>query len=91
MGGMLWPSRGGMMEALQGTIDVPWHGEVDGALGVVPAETETAIPGGVPILGDLILLPQGGQEMHGIIAGGVPNSKIVYDQGEADIPGGVAP
>jgi len=47
--------------------------------------------GGIPILGDLVVLLESGEEMHGIITVGVADGKVIHDQGKTHIPGVVSP
>ena len=45
-----------MLETLEGTFDVTWHGDVAGSLDVVPLEGEAAILAAFPIFGDVVEL-----------------------------------
>ncbi len=59
MWGMLWVRRVGVVEPLQGAFDVTGHGQIDCALVVIPGESKAAVPGGIPVLSDLVLLTEG--------------------------------
>jgi len=81
--------KGGRSIAVCG--HVAGHGQVDGALVIVPGKGKAAVACGIPILGDLVLLLESREEMHGIIAVGVADDKVIHNQGEAHIPGVMLP
>jgi len=91
MWGMFWVRRVRVAKALECTVDVAWHGQVDGALFIIPGKGEAAVACGIPILGDLVLFLESGEEMHGIISVGVTDGEVIHDQGKAYIPGVMSP
>ncbi len=76
---------------LQHAVDVAGHGQVNGALVIVPGKGKAAVACGMPILGDLVLLLESSEEVHGIITVGVADGKGIHDQGKAHIPGVMPP
>jgi hypothetical protein len=43
-----------MLESLEGACNVARHGDIDGAVEIVPVEGESAIEGSSPIFGDCV-------------------------------------
>jgi len=80
-----------VVEALQCVIDVAGHGQVNGALVIVPVKGKAAVARGMPVLGDLVLFLESIEEVHGIVVGGVAYGKLIHDQGKAHIPGVMLP
>ncbi len=91
MWGMFWVHRVRVVEALQCTVDVAGHGQVDSVLVIVPGKGKATVSHGMPILGDLVLFLESSEEVHGIIAVGVAYGKVIHDQGKAHIPGVMVP
>ncbi len=79
------------MKALECTVNVTGHGQVDGVLVIIPGKGVAAVTGGIPILGDLVVLLESSEEMRGIIAIGVVDGKVIHDQGKLHIPSVMAP
>jgi len=91
MWGMFGAFGMGVLELQEGPFNVSRHGEVNSALVIVPLKGKTTIPGGCPIFSDLIMLPEGIEEVGGIIPVGVSHSKVINNQGESDVMGVVLP
>jgi len=91
MGGMFRAFWMGVSELQEGPFNVSRHGEVNSALVIVPLKGKTTIPGGCPIFSDLIMLPEGIEEVGGIIPVGVSNNKAIDNQGESDVTGVMLP
>jgi len=87
IGGLL-PSMQGMYGSLgvwvvemhKSMFNIPQH---RGAPVIVPLQGEATVPGGFPIIGDLVMAMEHSQETGGIITIG----KIIDIQGEADVMG----
>ena len=45
-----------MFEALQDSLNITWHGDIDVPLIIIPFKCETAVKGSVHVGGDLVLL-----------------------------------
>ena len=80
-----------MLEALEGTRNVPWHRDVAGALVVIPIDGQTAVTGAGPVNADLIMLFKSGNEVVGISLGGVADAEVINDEAEDDVAGSVRP
>jgi len=80
-----------VMESQKGTFNVSWHGNVHCVVVVVPLEGETAVSGGIPIFSDLVMALEGRQKMEGIIPVGLPNIKVINNQGEPNVAGVMLP
>ena len=78
-----------MVETLEGFGNGGGHVEVDCAIGIVPLQANTAEDVAVQI-GDGIVFPvQVGDEVEGILAVGVFNTKVVDNEDEGDGLGAV--
>ena len=88
---MLGFARRWMLEALEGALDVTWHGYVAGAGGIVPVEGEAAISGAAPIAADSVVLLEGREDMVGVVLGGVSDTKIIDNEAEHDVASFVMP
>jgi len=89
--GMLRVFGLGVMKAQKGTFNIARHGQINSTLGIVPVEGEATVTGGCPIFGDMIMVPEGSEEVVGIVLVGVANGKIIHNQGEADVTGIMLP
>ena len=74
---------------VEGFLDVPGRGEVDGAGNVVPFESDAAIHGCGPVRGDVVKGPEGCKEMLGIGSVNILDGKVVDHKGEGDRTGGM--
>jgi len=63
---MLGPHGWWMLEALEGVLDVSGHGDIAGALVVVPIDGETTVAAAGPVLAHLVLLFECRHEVLGV-------------------------
>jgi len=89
--GMLRTSGMGVTKVQKGMFNIARHGQINGMVGIVPLEGEAAVTGGGPIFGDMIMAPEGSEEVVGIVLVGVANDKVIHNQGEADVAGIMLP
>ena len=83
--------RGGNVEAFESSVMKQGHGEVDFAFVVVPIKVDLDIFAAGVIDRDVIMFFEGVNEVIGIVARGVLDSKIVNDKHELDRLSGVLP
>ena len=79
------------LEAMQCTIDVSGHGYVACARSVVPIESQATIVAAGPVQANFVCGLEGVDEMLGVGASGISNSKIVDDETENYVLCVVAP
>ncbi len=79
MGGMFRVLGMGVPKAQKGPFNVPRHGDIDSAIDVIPMQGKSTIAGGIPILSDFVVVPEGSQEMFGFIWVGVSDKGKVVD------------
>jgi hypothetical protein len=80
-----------MFEAVEGCINLAWHGHVDMFLFVIPGNGEPAIKGSCPVSGDGVEVREGLDEMFGIAVASLFYTKVVNNEGEGDWAHGVLP
>jgi hypothetical protein len=90
VGGILGFLGGGMLDAMECFGDVTRHGELHGAIDVVPIEGETTVFGSCPIGGDGVLGLEAVQEMLGMLPTHVFDTEVVHDQAKDDRAGVMA-
>ena len=73
-----------MLQCLDGSGHVSWHGDVDGTVGVVPVEREAAVEGACPIYGDRVERLEGSDEVLGVLLADVVYPEVVDDESECD-------
>lgn len=73
-----------MGEFVESTSDVPGHGHVDMSELVVPCQGEAAVKGTGPINGDGVEELKCVDQVLGILAVDVFDSKVVHDKGKGD-------
>ena len=80
MRGILAFGGGLLLELEEGCFDVSWHGDAHISVDVVPLECEAEVflPG--PVLGDLLILPEGFEQVIGVCVPCVLDPKIVDDE-----------
>ena len=88
--GVLRTCGGHVHEFVECAGDVAWHGDVDGAGGVVPFEGEAAIEGAGPVGGDGVLCLESVDEMLCVFGADVFDAEVVDDECESDWSSGVA-
>lgn len=72
-------------KAFQSPLNVAGHGNVKGAVFVVPLKGEADVSGAGPVKGGFVLLLKGADEAGNIVGIGVTDTKVVGDQGEHEI------
>ena len=88
---MLWGSRFGVVELLEGFCHIIQHGEVHLPFGLVPIECDANVPFTCPISGDRVVLLEDSKEVICMFVAGVLDSKIVDHKGKLDEAPFVAP
>ena len=78
-----------MLELEEGFLDVAGHGHVDSASGVVPLQCHAQETFARPFGGDVVQGLEGRNEVFGMFAANVLNSKVVDDKAEGDGTGGM--
>ncbi len=73
---MFWLTGCSMLEALKGTFNIPWHGDLTGAGFVIPIEVESAIAFGIPVGAANVQFFKGGESVISIIFFGVLDCDI---------------
>ena len=79
------------MELKECSFDIPWHGDVDGAIGVVPVQGEAKELGSQNINGDLVLGTEGSNEVLEVRRVSVLDPEVINDKGKDDTVGVVFP
>ena len=69
-----------MIEADADVVDVAVHVKADCTILIIPCDVDACILCSSPICGDLVVFSQGCQEVVGVLAAGVLDSKIVDDE-----------
>ena len=87
MGSMLGTCWGRMAEALEGTVDVPWNGDVNSVVGIVPINGEATVAVTGPIFADDIKFFKCVHEMVGIGFVSEHDAEIVDDEAEDEVGG----
>lgn len=81
---MLWTGRCRMMEFVEGIGDVSGHGEIDGAVDIVPGEGDAAVDAAGPISGDGVEVIETGDKVLGMLTPDVLDAEIVNNKSEGD-------
>ena len=84
----LWAPDVGTLARLFENI---WHRDVAGVCGIVPVDGESAEYGTVPVMRDSVEYLKGLYEVVGVLFAGVLDPKVVDNEGESDVFGGVLP
>jgi hypothetical protein len=71
-------------ETVECLLDVPWHGDIDCYVIIIPCQVQATIDFRIPVYGDCVMCFQGLEKMFGVIGIGVFYSKIVDDEAEGD-------
>ena len=71
--------------------NVVWHGEINGAIGVVPVECEAAVEAASPVGGDCVKVLKGFDEMPCVLVTDLFDAKVIDNEGKGDGSGFVAP
>jgi hypothetical protein len=85
VGGMPGSPKGVMLESVEGLGDIPWHGDVNGSVGVVRTNGHCEVQGSSPIHCDDIEVLEGCEEMSGIAEVSLFDSKVIYYEAKCDI------
>ena len=80
-----------MLEALQKFLDVAWHGDVDGALVVVPVEADSTIKFAVPVDVQGVMFLESFEQVVGMLFSDIFDTEVIYDEGKTDGTGDVFP
>jgi hypothetical protein len=80
MGGVLVFGWGSVLEFEKGFCDVCGHAEVDGALAVVPLESQPAVEGAGPVCGVSVVGLDALEEMVGVFDFGVLDTEVIDDE-----------
>jgi hypothetical protein len=72
----------GVVEAVEGTLDIPRHRNVAGSCFVIPVSGEADVAATGPVGETLVFFLQNFEETVNLRFVGVADSKIVYDEGE---------
>jgi hypothetical protein len=88
---VLRPEGGRILKLVQRGRDISWHREVYGSSGVVPVQSKFTVELAVPVGCDGVEGLKGCDEMFRMTAPDVFDPKIVYDKGESNGTGLVAP
>jgi hypothetical protein len=85
-----------MLEFVECRGNIVWHGEINGAIGVVPVECEAAVEAAAveaasPVGGDCVKVFECFDEMPCVLVTDVFYAKVIDDKGKGDGPGLVAP
>jgi hypothetical protein len=80
-----------MLEFVECRGNVVWHGEINGAIGVVPVKCEAAVEAASPVGGDCVKVLEGFDEMPCVLVTDVFYAKVIDDEGKGDGSGFVAP
>ena len=92
IGGLVPPVRGILgfggglvLELDEGCFNVSWHGDAHISVDVVSLECEAEVflPG--PVLGDLVILPEGFEQVIGVCLPCVLDPQIVDDKGKNEV------
>ena len=78
--GMLGTGRLGCFEALESFGDVAGHGELDGTLGVVPIEGDTAIKLAFPVGCHLVFGGDDAGEVLGVFSANILDAEVIDDE-----------
>ena len=70
------------LELEEGCFDVSWHGDAQISVYVVTLECEAKVFLSVPVLGDLVILPEGFEQVIGVCLPCVLDPKIIDDEGK---------
>ncbi len=73
-----------MAEMDEGVFDVPWHGEMHLALGIVPIESESKVLHSFPVGVDCVVLFQYAHEILDVVLVNVLHAKVVNNKCETD-------
>ena len=65
-------------------VDVVFHGETTGALGVVPGEVDACVEVALPVFGEVVEFFDGVSEVVSVVVANVFDSEVVYYEGEHD-------
>ena len=78
-----------MLEFVKGSLEIFGHGDVAGAYGIVPINGESAEEGTGLVDGDGVQFLEGLDEVVGVFLNDVLYPKVIDDEGEHDVLGGV--
>ena len=65
-------------------VDVVFHGEATGALGVVPGEVDACVEVALSVFGEVVEFLDGVSEVVSVVVANVFDSEVVYYEGEHD-------
>ena len=90
-GRFCWTAGRGNVEALEGGVDVAWHGDGDGdgPLAAVVVDGHTKVAGSSPVDFDFVLGFQGGDEVEGRSLVVELEEVVIYDKGKVEVVSGV--
>jgi len=74
-----------MLEALEGVLNVSGHGDIAGALVIVPIDGETTVAASCPVLANLVLLFECQHEVLGIGLISVFDAEVIHNKHEGEI------
>ena len=85
MWGVLWSFRWRMVELGESFGDISWHGEVAGALDVIPFEGDATVERGIPINRDSFVVSfEYAEKMVGVFFSFVFDREVVNNKAELD-------